>query len=145
MKIFPWILFLGLAFHIGSAYGQAGNEIQDSCSKLIKDIEFSYFWKIDSLGTNGFRYISASKFKNCKLDKITKQNIIEHLGIPNQITEKSFFIPGDIYMYYTLDFTKLDYSKLPESYGLWACIYVAFKFDSKNEIVVDITFGDLDK
>lgn len=73
----------------------------------------SYFWKLDSLGQNGFRLFSYEKLYKCKLDKVTSSYLIEKLGKPNFIDKDR---EGDFYCYYYYDGKSLpkEANKVPE-------------------------------
>jgi hypothetical protein len=67
----------------------------DNCSKYMEI--WSYFWKNDSLGTNGFRLQTFKWFLDCKMSKINKSFLVDKLGPPNSINmDRS----GVYYLYY---------------------------------------------
>jgi hypothetical protein len=57
--------------------------VREYCSEVMS--ELSFFWKIDSLGSNGFRLYTYKRILDSKLDSITKQDLVAKLGKPSFI------------------------------------------------------------
>jgi len=98
-----------------------------------------YFWRLDSLGINGFRLLASDKILNSQVDSIEKNFLFEELGKPNQIWEKPFG-DGVLYVYHTYDV-----SKLPKDFDApLACGYIAFLFIPGSKYLKSIEEGDID-
>lgn len=108
-----------------------------SCSQIAAQLD--YYWKLDSLGTNGLRLFTYQKFIKCKIDSISVEYLLQKLGKPNRIWpinhEKKI-----CYVY-----NVLDVSKMPKELDLpYSCSYVSFIFSSKTNKLILITEGDID-
>ena len=79
---------------------------QDSVSVSMQLKYISYFWKLDSMATNGLRYFSSTYFLKCKIDSVRREDIITALGTPNRIS-KDPISGGETLVYFTLNPTKL--------------------------------------
>lgn len=79
MKIFFFVLIL-ITSKITKA--QSSNDCQHTCDYLYESI--SYFWKLDSLGTNGFRNEVHKCLFSCYNDSLNKEFILSRLGKPNE-------------------------------------------------------------
>lgn len=103
-----------------------------NCSKKID--ELSFFWKMDSLGTNGFRAYTYKYLIECNKDSVTIDYLIDKLGKPNQISGGR---SGETYYKYTV----LDSPKLyPSPYIEF--IVLIFVFRANEHFVSDIGIND---
>lgn len=80
------IITLILLFYFSPAksqYVKAG----DSLIKVDYLESVSYFWKMDSLGTNGYRYCAYPLILNyIDKNKLTVEHLVNHLGKPTEIS-----------------------------------------------------------
>src|SRR6476469_4375270 len=89
MKFLFSILFL-----LSSSFLQAQvNQYPDSsCFKVIQQIKNG--WKLDSLGTTGFRLANFQKFMDCKLGYLYPDYLLNAIGRSNEVwrtdTETSY-------------------------------------------------------
>ena len=111
----------------------------DSCLSCIEVVkELSYYWKLDSLASNGFRRYTFHKFLNCKLTPIYPDVLLNKLGKPNEIRKTN---QGVEYLYYYFDI-----KKMPKNYNApAACWYINFKFENDQNILSAIEEGDIDR
>jgi len=98
MKSLLLLLFL---FFTLNTYAQKKGK-QSRSSDIIS--ELSYFWKIDSLGTNGFRLYTYEKVLNSKLDTLKPSVLINKFGNPNEVLESTKDVT---YIYFYLNPTKM--------------------------------------
>jgi hypothetical protein len=92
-KIFG--LFIGVLFSFLSFSQSEKPGLTDSCSTRIFTT-VSYFWKNDSLGTNGFRLYSFNELLKCEPAKLPISYVFEKLGKPNNVGEDE----TGVYYYY---------------------------------------------
>lgn len=105
------------------------------CSRLLEDI--SYFWKLDSLGSNGYRMRTYECIKNCHLDGIDTLFLFSKLGKPNEVMKSQ----NDIsYIYYYLDVRRVP-AELEYAYACW---YISFVFKNGKQEIEYIYEGSLD-
>ena len=97
MKAILISMFLIAGSTNGFGQGTTGT-YSDSCSRILRDV--SYYWKLDSLGQNGYRACNYRRFLNCKMDALTSAEVLERLGKPNFTTrnQNAFW-----YFYYFFD------------------------------------------
>jgi hypothetical protein len=106
-----------------------------SCAEVFKDV--SYFWKLDSLGSNGARYFSYQKILDCKCDTLTVRFVKANLGKANKMRRTT---DGIEYIYYYLDF-----KAMPKNYsGPYACFYISFMFTKTEDKLIKIFDGDFE-
>jgi hypothetical protein len=108
-----------------------------TCSEKLNQV--SYFWKLDSLGTNGLRYWASFDFLDVKIDTLYYEDIITALGRPNQKWE-GFRTDKATLVYHTLDAAKLPKVDLP-----YACYYIAFVFDTLSKRVISVYTDNMDR
>jgi len=138
MKTLIRVIFLAQFFLIIviKFYGQKfDQDTSRSCSDIMREI--GYYWRLDSLANDGFRYYTYDKFLRCKIDSVNKDFLLSMLGKPNRVWEET---NGTYYVYHYFDITKM-----PKNYNApMACLYVAFGFGKKSGYLVVIKKGDID-
>jgi hypothetical protein len=95
--------------------------------------------KKDSLRITGYRAKYFDGFKNCKPNKLTKQQLLEKLGQPSYIQKVAFGSPWRNYVQYTYYIINIEEKGRKPFIGL----YLAFILDEKEVEVVLINHGDL--
>lgn len=95
MRYFVWVLFVFCSSK--KLYSQ--NHFNDSCTKYFKII--SYFWKLDSLGRNGYRMLASERLTKCNKVGITQAYLEENLGKPNRTSKDN--LGSTYYLYYYFD------------------------------------------
>lgn len=131
-KLLATFLFL-ILLNIGRS--QQIVDTSNNCTNVINRL--SYYWKLDSLGTNGFRLYTFKKILNSYLDNVSRALILDKLGQPNQIVKSNF---GQEYRYYYYDF-----EKMPKGFdGAPAIYFLTFKYGEYDKFAkaVDIGFSD---
>ena len=121
------LLFAGLVL---SVCGCCQKNIQKNkemlCSTVINEV--SYFWGLDSVGSNGFRAATVSKILESKLDTISVTFLLSKLGKPNA-TRKSTSDVEYVYYYFNP-------YKIPREVGNSDVIlYISFEC-KKNDVYV---------
>jgi hypothetical protein len=107
----------------------------NNSSKVV--YQLSYFWKNDSLGTNGARLYSYKKLLSSKLDTMSEQYLYDKFGKPNRIKTSGQKVEY-IYNYY-------DIKAMPREFrGPYACLYIGFLFDRQQKRLLKILEGDID-
>lgn len=107
-----------------------------SCTEVMN--ELSYYWKLDSLPSNGFRFYTYHMFLHCKIEKVDKETLLSKLGRPNSIQETNH---GYEYRYYYFDI-----SNMPKGYDApLACWYISFNFGLDHKYVYEIETGDIER
>ena len=91
--IIGFIFFLLVSLECGAQ--EVYRDSSNISSKILKDI--SYFWKIDSLGQNGYRLCNYKRILQSNLDGVTLDFLLEKLGKPNFMTKDN---SGTYYSYY---------------------------------------------
>lgn len=134
-KTIKKLLLLILTFYVPTlAFGQKVKKQEVVCSDVIA--ELSYYWKLDSLGNNGFRRYTYTKFLNCKIDRITKEKLLDNLGKPNRIWDER---NGLEYVYHIFDSRAM-----PKSYDApYSCKFISFALN-RNGDLISIREGDID-
>lgn len=104
-------LFLIAFLLFSSCLTVSGQDPKDhnrqKCSDLIRTV--SKGWKMDSLAGNGYRKTVYRDFLNCSIDGLTKLDVIQFLGAPN---EKHYFYGGRVgFDYYYIDAKYIDTTK----------------------------------
>lgn len=107
----------------------------NSCSNVIEKL--SYFWKLDSSGSNGYRYLAYRELEKCKIDSVDTSLLFRKLGKPNHILKSN---TGVDYLYYYLDSRKLP-SELQTPLACW---YVSFFFKGGDTMLKSISVGSLE-
>ena len=127
------IFALGLVFN---SFSQEKKENQsDSCAKYLDHV--SYFWRLDSLGQNGFRLYTYHYLRDCKFEKLTLSKLFEKLGKPNFVEKTN---RGTDYYYYYYDGRYL-----PKEAGLMPeLLYLIFSFNSGSIYLNGIGEGHFD-
>lgn len=109
-----------------------------SSSKVISDV--SYFWKLDSLGNNGYRLCVYKQIVDSEIDqdKISRGFLVSKLGRPNKVWTTN---KGIEWIYYVLDGKKLS-----SEFGgtLDVCVYISFLFDKYEKFLLSKSSGVLD-
>jgi hypothetical protein len=122
LVIFFTVLILGC-----KASGQISSK--DSSKTITYLSQISYYWKLDSTGTNGFRlfaYEPLLKKENTK--DITEELLFEKLGKPNRINKDN---GGTVYSYYYFDG-----SSIPKEAGkTWETFSIIFRFYPNSKYV----------
>lgn len=114
------LFFLCLCVFTNYLVAQKSDTIS-KCSQVLTDL--SYFWKLDSLGTNGFRLYSFKKISNSKLDSIHYKTLFEKLGKPNNILKSTTDV---VYIYHYFNASLIPYKMICN------CI-LTIEFTKKNE------------
>lgn len=109
---------------------------QHKCSEVIN--ELSYFWRLDSSGSNGFRlYTYELLLKSC-LDSLKVDTLFSKLGKPNQtiISQKDV-----TYIYHYLN-----PKQVPDrDYGTFGAIYyIGFIQKNNSKVISNIYAWHLD-
>jgi hypothetical protein len=131
-------LFIILIFIASSLNSSAQKEKKDSllCSEMMNEV--SYYWKLDSVPNNGFRYFTYHLFFKCKIDSIDRETLLTRLGNPNSIMETNH---GFEYRYYVFDAVKMP----KEFVSPLACWYISFNFDLTHKYIKEIETGDIER
>jgi hypothetical protein len=133
MKVKAFSLFIGLLLiSIDTLGQQLSKDTLNLCSRIIE--LKSYYWKLDSLGANGYRLCSSDEILKCQLDKIKLDDLLKYFGKPNKVEKSS---QGVEYIYYYFD-----YRRLPKEVNSVAAIYfIGFFFKDDSKYVNEITSG----
>lgn len=110
-------------------------DTSNNCTNIINRL--SYYWKLDSLGTNGFRLYTFEKILKSHFDNVSRSLILDKLGQPNQIVKSNY---GQEYRYYYYDF-----GRMPKGFdGAPAIYFLTFKYGDYDKFakVVEIGFSD---
>lgn len=132
MKMKTQILLVFFIFFFQCAFSQkipAPMPEVPTTSFLMKDI--SYFWKMDSLGNNGYRNCSAYNLLKSKLDTISRNYLIDKLGKPTRISIA--FNGYESYIYNIFDATMMNSNYR----GPLSTVHIFFLF-KKNDLYVSI-------
>ena len=126
-KIALLVLFSGFYF---SAFCQEKKVvISDTCSTVLRDV--SYFWQLDSLGTNGFRLYAYEGLLKCRLSRLTLPILLDMLGKPNFVrkaNDASYYC----YNYY-------DGRLLPREAGYTReVLFLSFRYDSDKPYLINV-------
>lgn len=115
-----------------------GQEKKDSCDCAKVIDELSYYWKLDSLANNGFRFYTYDRFMKCRLEKVYRALLLDKLGHPNEIRKTN---KGIEYIYYYYDG-----KSMPKNFdGPPACWYISFAFGEYDKYANNLTKGDIDR
>ena len=127
------IFFFGFWF---TSFSQSKEDnVSDGCKDFLKNV--SYFWKLDSLGQNGYRVCVYNGFLKCKFDKITLTELYERLGKPNYVSKDN---SGTYYCYYYYDGITL-----PKESGYTPDVGILkFMFEPNNPYLKSVGHGYLD-
>ena len=107
-----------------------------SCLQVANEV--AYYWKLDSLASNGFRLYTVEKFINCKIGIVYADLLLNILGKPNETWKTN---KGTEYIYYYHDS-----KKMPRNYkGPASCRFIAFKFENNENKLSAISEGDIDR
>lgn len=131
------LMVLCVMFFLGYKTGfcQSNMDTLQSCSTVVKSL--SYFWKIDSSGSNGFRFYAYERILSGKIDAMTSDYLLEKFGKPNETIHSN---KGFEFLYYVLDS-----KKLPKEYGHpFECWYISFVFDEAKKRLLSVDHGVLD-
>ncbi len=130
MKIQFYSILLTALFVIQKSDAQ---NVKSGTAKNILEVieDLSFFWKMDSLGTNGFRSCSAKSFLKAKIIDITEDVIVLKLGKPTRI---SYDTGGDNYIYNIYD------GKLVNETAKYTGVirYLNFHFDKSSKKLLGI-------
>ena len=118
------------------SYSQKKSKNQaDNCGNFISQV--SYFWKLDSLGSNGYRLKVYNGFVNCKFPTLTYNEMINKLGKPNftrNLASASYFC----YYYY-------DGRIIPKDAGYTSDVgYLSFRFDNDKNFLAGVSLEHLE-
>jgi|GEM_PF-2804315 len=133
MKYLLIIIFTS-SFYI--TYGQ-DNKLK-LCSTVLTAI--SGQWKIDSLGTNGFRNSVLQQVQNCKVDSITKSFLFAKLGKPQH--RQMFYVGVENKWYVGFRYNVLNRSG-NDNVTPFQGSYVQFVFDEHENLLIEITTGEV--
>lgn len=112
------------------------SKLSDSCSSSYLNNVF-YFWKLDSLGNNGYRLNTYKNILDCKSLQKSIDYVFEKLGKPNKVSEDN---SGVYYYYYYLDGLSM-----PKEANLPTfTYYICFKIKNKNSNVEHVFKGHFD-
>ena len=132
-------LLLAIMIVISSAACFSQEKKKDNvrnCADIMD--ELSYYWKLDSLPSNGFRFYTYRMFLNCNIGKVDKKTLLSKLGRPTSIQETNH---GYEYRYYYFDI-----NHMPKGYDApLACWYVSFNFKLDHKYVYEIKIGDIER
>ena len=119
-----------------SSYSQKA--LRDTARTVLQVAkELSYYWKLDSLASNGFRLYTYEEFLKCNRDKVYADELLNRLGKPNKVRQTN---KGIEYLYYCFD-----KRKMPKNYNAPSAIwYIAFKFENEQNTLSTIEEGDID-
>jgi len=68
-----------------------------TCSAVINSM--SYYWKLDSLPSNGYRQVTKNNLLECSVDSVSADFILNKLGTPSWETGNEYCIEY-AYVYY---------------------------------------------
>jgi hypothetical protein len=105
-----------------------------TCSDIMNEV--SYYWKLDSIPNNGFRFYTYRMFLSSKLDNITRETLLEKLGKPNSLIETNIDIQ---YRYYYFDIIKMP-KDFDAPYSTW---FISFNFNPGSKYVTKIETGEV--
>jgi hypothetical protein len=92
------ISILMIFFSINGMCQAKTAQFSDNCSYVLDAV--SYFWKLDSLGSNGFRLYAYERIMKCKMDKISLSYVLDKFGKPNMVRKDD---SGVYYCYFYYD------------------------------------------
>lgn len=109
---------------------------QRECSEIIN--ELSYFWRLDSLGSNGFRLFSYELILKARLNTLIVDTLFKKFGKPNQTLKSQKDVT---YLYYYLN-----PRKVPDpDYGSFGAIYyIGFTQKNNRTTISNISAWHLD-
>lgn len=108
----------------------------DSCEYYLQKV--SYFWKQDSLGRNGFRWLAYPPMLLFVKYKLTAATLLQHLGKPNRISQDNLNNTYYGYIYF-------DGRRIPKEHKLsWERMYIFFRYNKSQASVQDIAIDILD-
>jgi hypothetical protein len=118
--------------------------IQKKATKLSALIEaHSYWWRLDSLASNGYRLCSSKDFfkENIIIDQVSKDSLVSQFGKPSSIWDT----PGDqiIYRYYVYAFKTVPADQ-KEKFHFNAAMTLDFFFNQKTMIIDKVDQGTVD-
>jgi len=133
-KILILIFCLSESFN-GVAQGSQ-NESDMPSSKIIAEV--SYYWKIDSLGQNGYRLCNYKKILKSSLDEVTIDFLLKKLCTPNFIVKDN---SGTYYSYYYFNGRII-----PKDIGFSEeLMYISFKVNTASSVINYISQGAEDE
>ncbi len=133
MRIIFALILLALSLN---AHTQTKETKQRKCSEIIN--ELSYFWKLDSLGTNGLRLYSYDLILKARLDTLRFDTLFSKLGKSNMTLTSQKDVQ---YLYFYLDPRKLRAT----DYGSFGAIhYIGFTRKKNEDIISQISSWHLD-
>jgi hypothetical protein len=127
MKLF-WCLFLTILSNNLRAQSTDSSKLR--CIDTLKHM--SYWWKLDSLANNGYRYETRHRILDCDFKGITKSVLLEVLGSPNEIKKTN---KGVDYRYYYFNI-----KKMPIDYdGSSMILFINFELNENEELILSIS------
>ena len=117
------ICFFSLSVSLNSL-SQTSKECKDTCLKCLSSV--SYYWRLDSLGRNGYRFEVHKCLVNCIKGNVTSEMLLEKLGQPNKMQKDNL---GSVFYYYYF----FDGRSIPDNEKLAKeLMFIFFRFDKGN-------------
>lgn len=99
------------------------------CSEYINNI--SYYWKLDSLPSNGYRKQVYPIFHNTIIDSVSYSYLLDKLGTPHNI------IADTLGKEIIVEYLVYDFHRMPNDYdGVIGFNVIQFIFDSKFKLLI---------
>ncbi|RYG43685.1 MAG: hypothetical protein EOO01_20910 [Chitinophagaceae bacterium] len=98
----------------------------------------SYFWKKDSLGTNGFRAVISENISEVKVDSLPQEFVLRKLGPPTTIVELPQYF---VYKYIVIGEVSIDSSWR----GSKDLVFMAFFFKKNTQKLSFITHSFIER
>ena len=130
-------MLIGLLLCVVSFSQKSATDSSCNCREIMEKI--SYYWKLDSLASNGFRLYVYEKFLTCNRNNVNRASILDKLGTPNLIWKTN---KGHEYVYYYYDGSK---DLRQKKGGLAECLYISFQFGIYDKFLSSVEEGLLDK
>lgn len=112
-------------------------ERKKQCVELMDQI--GYYWRLDSVANNGFRFSNYHFLLECQFQGINETVVRSLLGSPNEVSDVGL---KKALIYYYFDIRKMPagYDKAP-----LATLYISFNFRRASGVLIDVTKGDIDR
>ena len=92
----------------------------DTGMEFLDDI--SYFWKLDSLGNNGFRYAMFKGLLTLPKNQISVPVLLDKLGRPNE--KKGSNTGISYYVYHVIDGKRLPEANVVQPLIVWKILFI---------------------
>jgi hypothetical protein len=126
--VFSTLLLLSNSF----LQAQVNQYHDSSCLKVIQQIKSG--WKLDSLGTTGFRLANAQKLIECKPGYLYPDVLLSSIGKPNEVWRTD---EETSYIFYFARKSLLS--------GLTIYSYIRFKVTGPGNYVVQVEKGEIER